>query len=195
MLEADHMLDALDVVEAKFGNIDHRFADCAAIFDLRDRASEFLAAVNDAQRSRMRNMQRRNGLTHVSSLPLAAKHFALGPLRTRSKEEVRNLVYALDLACYRYLYSGEAEERRTSLEAAHDGSNRIALTKRYESGLFVILPDDGGEGDTQLGKPVALAYERATVWPWIMSDEWWEALKRRDAEPPPLATDSDRRFA
>lgn len=184
------MLDTRELVEATFPNFDQRFAGRAVIFDQRDQAIEFLDAVNETQRSRMRNMRRRGGLTHVSSLPLAARTFALRPIAALSTTDLRTLVYGLDAACFQHCISRRSAGVRANEKGGGMDGLEGRLRKRWESGMFVVIPDDGGEGDAQAGRPIALAYERSVVWPWVMSDAWLSAIKNGDAEPPPSATDS-----
>ena len=99
-----------------------------AIADLRPVAADFLAAVNETQLGVIRNRKAKDALRSVGQLPEAAKRFVVNYLFEHHHEEIAANMQARDIAyCRTILMPG----KRVWMQH---------VTKRYESGVYVILP-------------------------------------------------------
>ena len=96
------------------------FRAACIMLDLTPRADSFNAAVNAAQQSRITNRLAASTLGYFSRLPLAAKIFVSRAVH--ALPYLPTTIHALDAIC--------AEK---SLVAA-------AVMKRWQSGVFVVLP-------------------------------------------------------
>ncbi|MFN3609596.1 MAG: hypothetical protein ACK4Y9_11075 [Hyphomonas sp.] len=127
------------------------------IIDMRPLEIDFQRTVKDTQMGVIRKRLADNRLSHVSSLPLAAKIFVFDHLPTFESDQATAQIRELDIAYSRVM------------KIAEDGFFRHQNRKRWQSGIIVILPIFSK----------ALHVERAYFGPKGMAIEYWQQV---DAE-------------